>query len=121
MANTELRSYMIEKDVTIRELAKHLGYGYECNLSRRLSKELNAGEIFMLKKAVDAIAEAKEQGKILPDAVIGADGSVRCPICNRLYFKLTGEETVKNLVIFCRGRDSHRGKHEFLLNFGKGE
>lgn len=58
--------------------------------------------------------------KHLPKAVINGN-EIRCPVCNRLHFRLTGNEVIKNLVVFCRGRNATEGKHEFLINYQKGD
>jgi len=46
------------------------------------------------------------------------NNEIRCPICNRKHGEIHGDEVVKNLRVFCKGRTE--GKHQFILNL-KGE
>lgn len=57
--------------------------------------------------------------EILKEAVI-VDKTVRCPICGKLNGVITGEETVRNYKIRCRG--SRKGfEHYFTLNVERKE
>lgn len=42
-------------------------------------------------------------------------GFVRCPICNRIVFKITGNESAKNIVMQCPRKISGIA-HEFIIN-----
>ena len=44
---------------------------------------------------------------------------VRCPVCGRKHFELTGDELVRNLKIFCKGnKQTKNNTHFFVLNIG---
>lgn len=45
------------------------------------------------------------------------NGEIRCPECNRKHGELSGDEVVKNLRIYCKGRNGN--KHIFVLNTGR--
>lgn len=47
------------------------------------------------------------------------NNEIRCPECNRKHGELAGDEMVKNLRMFCKGRNGN--KHIFILNIGKVE
>lgn len=51
----------------------------------------------------------------LREAVITPDKKIHCPICGKTNGMITGEETIRNYKIRCRG--SRRGwEHYFVLN-----
>ncbi len=51
----------------------------------------------------------------LKDAIILSDGRIKCPLCNKTNGMLTGNETVRNFKIRCRGSRRKR-EHFFMLN-----
>lgn len=52
----------------------------------------------------------------LPEAIITSDKTIRCPICGKKCGELTGNETIKNFKMFCRGRDKYLKNHFFIVN-----
>lgn len=49
-------------------------------------------------------------------AVISKDGEIRCPYCNKLNGRLTGNEVIRNFKMRCRG-SSGRIEHFFALDY----
>lgn len=61
-----------------------------------------------------------EVAEDLREAVITEDGKIQCPICGKCNGMITGEETIRNFKIRCRG--SRRGwEHYFTINVEKEE
>lgn len=57
----------------------------------------------------------------LLEAIIKGN-EIRCPVCNKKYGELQGEEVIKGFRAFCKGKGKLTGSHYFLLNFnGKKE
>lgn len=56
----------------------------------------------------------------LKEAVITADKKIQCPICGKCNGMVTGEETIRNFKVRCRG--SRRDwEHFFVLNVEREE
>lgn len=51
----------------------------------------------------------------LKEAIITPDNKIKCPICYKTNGKVTGEETVRNFKIRCRGSKRNH-EHYFMLN-----
>ncbi|MCM1026390.1 MAG: hypothetical protein NC432_08125 [Roseburia sp.] len=51
----------------------------------------------------------------IKQAIITEGGKIRCPYCHKINGELTGQETICNFKIRCRGSSS-RLEHFFLLN-----
>lgn len=51
----------------------------------------------------------------IKEAIIISDKKIKCPYCGKTMGVLTGEETIRNYKVKCRG--SRRGwEHFFMLN-----
>lgn len=61
--------------------------------------------------------ETKER---LQEAVITPDKKIQCPICGKCNGMITGQETIRNFIVRCRG--SRRNlEHYFMLNVEREE
>lgn len=52
-------------------------------------------------------------------AIITEDKKILCPYCHKINGELTGNETVRNLRLRCRGSNG-RMEHFFMLNVERG-
>ncbi len=58
--------------------------------------------------------------EILKEAIITENGKIKCPYCGKTNGMITGNETIRNYKVRCRG--SRRGhEHFFVLNTEVGE
>lgn len=53
-------------------------------------------------------------------AIITEDKKILCPYCHKINGELTGNETVRNLRLRCRGSNG-RLEHFFMLNVEREE
>lgn len=58
--------------------------------------------------------------EILKEAVITPDKKIHCPICGKTNGIITGQETIRNFKVRCRG--SRRNlEHFFMINVEREE
>lgn len=61
-----------------------------------------------------------EVAEQIRQAIITEDKKILCPYCHKINGQLTGQETIRNYKVRCRG-SSGRLEHFFMLNVEKEE
>lgn len=72
------------------------------------------------KKIVLTNVESGGEIMELKEAIITEDKNILCPYCKKKNGELTGEETIRNFKIRCRGSNA-RLEHFFMLNVERGQ
>lgn len=58
--------------------------------------------------------------EILKEAIITPDKKIKCPICGKTCGMITGQETIRNYKVKCRG-SRREWQHYFVINVEKEE